>query len=291
MNRNISNDGMPDEMPQHAVSLYGQNDGVEDFPVLKAFQQYIDAEQEKARKRILMLGIFFGAILVVVVAVFLFMLHGINMRNQNLSDRMVEYAMREADRRQALIAQQQPQTVSAQGDAVLKSMTETLVALQRKLEDNQVTKQSPTTDSVLSARVLEETEKINLAKAKLEAEKKQLEEERERLRQIEIDRQRRKLYPELYENAANAPSHRKSRTLTDDDIREIIREAYSDHEDAESVKSDKSTSTSKDLLNNKDDLEIKDDDTAIEYFKDDDYNIPVEVKGSTSKIKFTVPVN
>ena len=35
----------------NAVSVYGQTDGLDDFPVLKAFQQYIDSEQAKARKR------------------------------------------------------------------------------------------------------------------------------------------------------------------------------------------------------------------------------------------------
>ena len=33
---------------QRAVSVYGAADALDDFPVLKAFQQYIDAEQAKA---------------------------------------------------------------------------------------------------------------------------------------------------------------------------------------------------------------------------------------------------
>ena len=37
--------------PRNAVSVYSQ-DAMDDFPVLKAFQQYIDAEQAKARKRL-----------------------------------------------------------------------------------------------------------------------------------------------------------------------------------------------------------------------------------------------
>jgi hypothetical protein len=35
-------------IPPNAVSLYN-NDAMDDFPVLKAFQQYIDAEHAKAR--------------------------------------------------------------------------------------------------------------------------------------------------------------------------------------------------------------------------------------------------
>ena len=41
----------------NAISIYGQ-EGLDDFPVLKAFQQYIDAEQSKSRKRMIMLCIY-----------------------------------------------------------------------------------------------------------------------------------------------------------------------------------------------------------------------------------------
>ena len=47
------------QINQNAVSVYGQ-EGLDDFPVLKAFQQYIDAEQIKSRKRMVMLSIFFA---------------------------------------------------------------------------------------------------------------------------------------------------------------------------------------------------------------------------------------
>ena len=38
-----------------AVSVYDAGNAMDDFPVLKAFQQYIDAEQAKAQKRMLFL--------------------------------------------------------------------------------------------------------------------------------------------------------------------------------------------------------------------------------------------
>ena len=59
--------------PRNAVSVYTQ-DAMDDFPVLKAFQQYIDAEQAKARKRLLSLGIFFGILTGAIIAVFVVML-------------------------------------------------------------------------------------------------------------------------------------------------------------------------------------------------------------------------
>ena len=43
----------------NAVSIFGQGGSPNDFPVLKAFQEYIDAEQAKARKRMLGLSVFF----------------------------------------------------------------------------------------------------------------------------------------------------------------------------------------------------------------------------------------
>ena len=48
----------------NAISLFGQAANANDFPVLKAFQEYIDAEQSKARKRMLGLSIFFVVLLV-----------------------------------------------------------------------------------------------------------------------------------------------------------------------------------------------------------------------------------
>jgi len=297
---NVDNnaDAIPGEIPQRAVSIYGQGEGMEDFPVLKAFQQYIDAEQEKARRRILTIGIFFGVVLATVVAVFLFLLHGINVRNQALSDRLVDYAMREADRRQtATIQQQQPPAVSSAqiaNEAAFKAVNDTLTALQRKIDE----RPSVTADSVVRQpdaesvrKVFEEQEKIRRERESLQIEKKRLEEEKERLRQIEIDRQRRKLYPELYEEKKPKA---KAQPLSDDDIREIIREAFPE-EDRVVVKKNKVAEDSEKPTTEDTDVDDVDPsvvDSAIEYFKDDNYTIPVDVRGSSSKTKvqFTVPI-
>ena len=42
-----------------AVRVYDQANAAGDFPVLKAFQEYLEAEQAKANKRMLALAIFF----------------------------------------------------------------------------------------------------------------------------------------------------------------------------------------------------------------------------------------
>ena len=53
-----------------------------DFPVLKAFQEYIEAEQARARKRTLGLSIFFIVLLVVVVVTFAVIMAAVINRDQ-----------------------------------------------------------------------------------------------------------------------------------------------------------------------------------------------------------------
>lgn len=75
----------------NAVSLFGAaGQSANDFPVLKAFQEYIDAEQAKARKRIVGLSVFFVVLLLVVVAAFILVLSTMISRNQALSDRLLD---------------------------------------------------------------------------------------------------------------------------------------------------------------------------------------------------------
>ena len=86
--------GFDSEIPENAVRLYGESDAMDNFPVLKAFQQYIDAEQAKARKRMLLLGVFFGALMLVVIAVFVIIILNANQRNQTLNDRLYFYFLK-----------------------------------------------------------------------------------------------------------------------------------------------------------------------------------------------------
>lgn len=112
----------------NAISLYQPNDSADEFPVLKAFQQYIDAEQAKARKRMVMLSIFFGALMTIVVAVFVVLLMGISQRNQALNDRLIEFAMKERD-----VQRLQP---VQQSDLAVAVMTTQIQLLQKQMEEN-----------------------------------------------------------------------------------------------------------------------------------------------------------
>ena len=225
----------------NAVSIYGQ-EGLDDFPVLKAFQQYIDAEQSKARKRMIMLCLFFGFLMTIVIVVFMIMLREAEARNQlllrdataqnqALNDKLVEFAMKERER-QPVVVQPQAPAHNPANDAAIKAMTDTLAALQKQMADQQAkmieqqakleenrakmaeeqlkavaaaaAKAQNTTGPskeqlALQKKIDEDTAKLVKARALLKAEKDKIDAEKEKLRREEVERQRRRLYPEYYE--------------------------------------------------------------------------------------------
>ena len=260
------------EIPRNAVSIYGNNDAMDDFPVLKAFQQYIDAEHAKARKRLISLGIFFGVFTGVIIAIFVILLMNVSARNQALNDRLIEFAMKDRDRgQQAAVVVQPP---IQQDNSALMAVTAKLESLQKQLLENRSEKVE------VKAQKVQETPKgpspaeleVLKLKALLSAEKEKLAEEKKRQRELELEAYRRKYYPELSEQKTEPvrpPATRKSaakrRLETIEDI---------DDEDAE---------------------DISLDDGAISYFDDEEeeikkvkpssrkyYSIPVEVRGSRS---------
>ena len=219
----------------NAISIYGQ-EGLDDFPVLKAFQQYIDAEQSKSRKRMIMLCVFFGFLMSVMIVVFLFMLRDASARNQSLNDKLVEYVMKERER-QPVVVQPPAPVQNAANDAAIKAMTDTLAALQKQMADQQAKmieqqakleenrakmaeeqlkavtaaaakaqeaaaaqKVGPSMEQLaLQKQIDEDTAKLVKARALLKAEKDKIAAEKEKLRREEVERQRRRLYPEYYE--------------------------------------------------------------------------------------------
>ena len=210
----------------NAVSIYGQ-EGLEDFPVLKAFQQYIDAEQSKSRKRMIMLCVFFGFLMTIMIVVFLFMLRDVSARNQSLNDKLVEYVMKDRDRQPVVVQPTVPAQNNTANDAAIKAMTDTLAALQKQMADQQAkmmeqqvkfeesrakmaeerikaaTAQKAAGPSreqlAIQRQIDEDTAKLVKARALLKAEKEKIEAEKEKLRREEIERHRRRLYPEYYE--------------------------------------------------------------------------------------------
>lgn len=278
------------EIPENAVRLYGQSDAMDDFPVLKAFQQYIDSEQAKSRKRMLMLCIFFGALMTVVITVFLVLLLNVSTRNQSLNDRLIEYAMKERERMASPIVVQQPQQPT--DNSSILALTTKIEEMQKKLDANHAREEEarrqaeiesakpkgPTPAELeikrLNALLAAEKEKQTAEKAKWDA-------ERERLHQIELEEYRRKHYPELYEKKDDvqrkdvklnrkAKSNRDSDAEHDDLLKEIDEiladsDAISYYDDEDVVPKKRKESVSKSPAPKK------------------EYSIPVDVRGSSGR--------
>ena len=227
------------QIPRNAVSIYGQGDAMDDFPVLKAFQQYVDAEHAKAQKRMTTLCIFFVILMVAVIAVFMLLLMNISQRNSALSDQLFQFMLKDRDRQNVIV-----QSPGQQGDsAALLSLQRQLFDQQMKMMDEAMKARAaaapaPQERPVSQAERAEfatlrlehekqvKTDSDRLAKAQeeLKAERERIAQERERLRQKEIDLQRRKLYPDYYEARAKTPA-----PVVDDDL-SVIDEAIAAEE-------------------------------------------------------------
>lgn len=224
--------------PTNSISIY-KEDSTEDFPVLKAFQQYLDAEQSKARKRMVGLCVFFVILMVIVIGVFLVMLHNVQERNQALNDRLLTLVVNDRQKAAAIPAPVVvPAPQPAANAAELRAITDTLKVLKTEIADRRTdeikqaaeaarqaaaaakaaaeqvkaVKESPSQQQQMPAvngttafnspaqsrNLQTEQERIDRERARLIEERAKLQVERERFRQEEIERQRRKLYPEYY---------------------------------------------------------------------------------------------
>lgn len=269
------------EMPENAVSVYGQSDSAyEDFPVLKAFQQYIDAEQEKARKRLFWICSFFGVLMFVVITVFVMLLVNASSRNQMLNDRLVEYAMKDRDQRTSSAVVVQP----AQDSTMVLALTAKLDELQRKLAESQATTEQLVSNATAKAEQAavdaarpkgptpEELEIARL-KALLASEREKQAVEREKQRQAELEEYRRKHYPELYEQPRKtSPKVKRSKSDAHKDLLDEVDEILGDGEAVSYFDEDE------DLISNR-----KMKQKARKPLPPKEYSIPVEIRGSSNR--------
>lgn len=216
------------EIPPNAIRVI--DNSTEEFPILKAFQSYVDAEQSKARKRMLALSIFFGVLLTIVIAVFTIILLGMSGQNQRLNDRLVDYAMKDRERQAAAVVVQQPPAPAVDNSAILAKMEELqkkmeLEASARKAAAEEAAKKAAEAAAVAKGPTPEETEIARL-KALLAAERQKAEEEREKRRQEELEAYRRTHYPELYET----PKRAKPLPQVDEDSIDKILNDLDDNE-------------------------------------------------------------
>ncbi len=214
----------------NAVSLYGQAGGANDFPVLKAFQEYIDAEQAKARKRMLGLSIFFIVLLVVVVVTFTLVITTVISRNQALSDRLLDIALREKAPAQPVVNVQSPAPMPVMQPSVESAeLVRLREELQRQKEERQAeqakrdkekiesltaalakAQQQPVaptpvvvnTSPVPVVQTAAESAELARLREELRREKEERKAEqaraKEEKRQADIEAHRRRLYPEYY---------------------------------------------------------------------------------------------
>ena len=283
--------------PPNAVSIYGQNDAMDDFPVLKAFQQYIDAEQAKAQKRMTTLCIFFAIIMTIVVGVFVALLVNMAQDKNRISDQMIQFMLKERDHGPVVV-----QPPSGQTDATVKALTESMTNLQKQLADQQMKMveqqnkffeqraqdaarrakeevesemgQPPSKAQVdLAKKNQQDIAKIKKASALLQKQKEELAKEKERLRQKEIELQRRKLYPELYENggkpgvnSSTADDIEEDDDLDDDDL------DFAPLSPVAPRKPSKPTAVKP----------KKNADGSLSYFSDDEFTVPAESSEPTA---------
>ena len=203
----------------NAVSIFGQGGSPNDFPVLKAFQEYIDAEQAKARKRMLGLSVFFILLLVVIIVTFTVVVMSVINRNQSLSDRLLDIALREKVPAQPVVNVQspapapvvQPVVQQPSQEDTLKPVVEEigkLTAALVKVQQQPVPVPQPTPVVVTtspqpvvqpaaeSAELVRLREELRREREERKAEKEA--KEKEEKRQAEIEAHRRRLYPEYY---------------------------------------------------------------------------------------------
>lgn len=286
MNSNPDVTNIDPEIPTNAVSLYGQEDAMDDFPVLKAFQQYIDSEQAKARKRMVLLCAFFSVLMVIVISVFVVLLFTISSRNQSLNDRLIDFAMKERNVQPSgsAVVVQPPTDNSA-----ILQLTEKLNEMQKRLTDSQA-KAAQAEAMVREANkpkvpTAEELE-IKRLKALLSDEKERRALEKERLHQAEIEAYRRKHYPELYETIpVRSRSLKRKRQIeiekaeeeADAEIEAILNDSdaisyFDDDEDEKGPMPTKKRTTSP----------SSDKTTPSPEAEKENYSIPVDIKGSSS---------
>ena len=262
------------DIPQNAVSVYGSDSTMDEFPILKAFQEYIDAEQAKARKRITALAVFFGVLLIALLAIFMTLLVKSYNDNQHLNDRLVDFMQQERERSDKEHAERERAAAEAaarpsRDSAAVIELTKKIEMLQEKIYNAQRKADDAERTLVEKEKLMAEKDKqaaealkkaiedakpkgpsqeeleISRLKALLAAEKQKQAAavEKERRRQEELEAYRRKYYPEHYR-----PKSPPSRPLTIGKINTTKLPQYDD-----------------------DDLDdLPDEDTAISYYDDDE---------------------
>ena len=199
------------------VALYGNQDAMDDFPVLKAFQQYVDSEQAKAHKRLMTVCAFFTILIFFIIGVFIFVVMKIR-SNQNMPNpaadlqrQLMEQTSKMNEQLiEQLTAKQNVQPPSPAASVVVvgdngkdKALAGTLSAKERELAERESELKKRELEN--ARRELEEREKAlkereeNLKSNEEAKSARKEEDDAKRKREKEVLDHRRRLYPEYFD--------------------------------------------------------------------------------------------
>ena len=203
------------------VALYGNQDAMDDFPVLKAFQQYVDSEQAKAHKRLMTVCAFFTILIFFIIGVFIFVVMNIR-SNQNMPNpaadlqrQLMEQTSKMNEQLiEQLTAKQNVQPPSPAASVVVvgdngkdKALAGTLSAKERELAERESELKKRELEN--ARRELEEREKAlkereeNLKSNEKAKSARKEEDDAKRKREKEVLEHRRRLYPEYFDENGN----------------------------------------------------------------------------------------
>lgn len=182
----------------NTLSILPSDGASNEFPVLKAFQQYIDAEQAKARKRMLGLSIFFIVLLIVVVITFVLVLTTVINRNQALSDRLLDYALKEREKAPVVVTQPAPVAPAPPQPSAQEILKPFIERLEREQAAMKAAYEKRQKEADAKAAAREAARDAELKKAREELERERARTKKENDRQEAIERHRRRLYPDYY---------------------------------------------------------------------------------------------
>ena len=172
-----------------------------DFDFAKAFGLPViciiepDAEQAKARKRMLGLSVFFIVLLSVVVVTFVLILTTVLNRNQSLSDRLLDYALKDSAKASTVVHTAAPVMQQQPSADVVKALLERFEKEQAEMKDAFVRQQKEAEEKAEAARRQHAAEMKSIQQ-QLAAEQAKMKKKADK--EAEIERHRRRLYPDYY---------------------------------------------------------------------------------------------
>lgn len=220
------------------VALYGNQDAMDDFPVLKAFQQYVDSEQAKAHKRLMTVCAFFTILIFFIIGVFIFVVMNIR-SNQNMPNpaadlqrQLMEQTSRMNEQLiEQLTAKQNVQTPSPAASVVVvgdngkdKALDGSFSAKERELAEREAKLKKRELEN--EKRELEEREKAiqereeNLKRDEEAKSARKEEDDAKKKREKEVLDHRRRLYPEYFDENGNEHATPVARKAPEKDPRD-----------------------------------------------------------------------